>query len=129
VWVPWWMMAIGSAIALPFVICWVVLSSLAKFIHWTFTPNDQQRKAYQAIGRKVAAHRHVQHQLPASGWRFNPAPGWPQPPAGWQWTPGWRPDPAWSQPPAGWQFWVPAQPAADTTTVDLSRHFPAAGRW
>ncbi len=54
--------------------------------------------------------------------RFNPAPGWPIPPAGWQPPAGWKPDPSWPPAPAGWRFWVdderaepgPAdQPAAD----------------
>jgi RsiW-degrading membrane proteinase PrsW (M82 family) len=37
---------------------------------------------------------------------FNPPPGWPAPPAGWQPPPGWQPDPSWPQPPAGWSFWL-----------------------
>jgi RsiW-degrading membrane proteinase PrsW (M82 family) len=37
---------------------------------------------------------------------FNPPPGWPVPPAGWQPPPGWQPDPSWPQPPAGWNFWL-----------------------
>ncbi|QSB13345.1 hypothetical protein JQS43_17155 [Natronosporangium hydrolyticum] len=51
-------------------------------------------------------------------WKFNPPPGWPQQPEGWQPPPGWTPDPSWPAAPAGWQFWVPAsadagdQPAA-----------------
>jgi Domain of unknown function (DUF4190)/Septum formation len=44
--------------------------------------------------------------------RFNPAPGWPQQPAGWTPPPGWQPDPGWPPAPAGWQFWVgDAQPS------------------
>ena len=38
--------------------------------------------------------------------RFNPPPGWPQPPAGWVPPAGWQPDPSWPAPPAGWPFWV-----------------------
>ena len=38
--------------------------------------------------------------------RFNPAPGWPKPPAGWSPSATWKPDPAWPTPPSGWQFWV-----------------------
>lgn len=34
--------------------------------------------------------------------RFNPAPGWPTPPAGWLPPPGWRPDPTWPAAPEGW---------------------------
>lgn len=39
--------------------------------------------------------------------RFNPPPGWPQPPAGWVPPAGWNPDPSWPDPPDGWQLWVP----------------------
>src|SRR5689334_6055244 len=38
--------------------------------------------------------------------RFNPPPGWPQPPAGWVPPPGWNPDPAWPPLPEGWNLWV-----------------------
>lgn len=38
--------------------------------------------------------------------RFNPPPGWPPAPSGWQPPPGWRPDPSWPAPPPGWQLWV-----------------------
>lgn len=38
--------------------------------------------------------------------RFNPPPGWPPAPEGWQPPAGWRPDPAWPAPPPGWQLWV-----------------------
>lgn len=47
--------------------------------------------------------------IPVSGpsaRRFNPAPGWPTPPAGWTPPVGWRPDPSWPAYPPGWQFWV-----------------------
>jgi len=48
--------------------------------------------------------------------RFNPPPGWPQPPAGWVPPPGWTPDPAWPQLPEGWKLWLPDDntPADDT---------------
>lgn len=39
--------------------------------------------------------------------RFNPPPGWPQPPTGWVPPPGWKPDPAWPPMPEGWQLWLP----------------------
>ena len=39
--------------------------------------------------------------------RFNPPPGWPRPPDGWQPPAGWSPDPAWPDPPDGWQLWLP----------------------
>ncbi len=38
--------------------------------------------------------------------RFNPAPGWPPPPEGWEPPPGWQPDPSWPSAPPGWQLWV-----------------------
>jgi hypothetical protein len=42
-----------------------------------------------------------------TAYRFNPPPGWPQPPEGWVPPPGWTPDPSWPPAPAGWQFWLP----------------------
>lgn len=41
--------------------------------------------------------------------RFNPAPGWPQAPQGWEPPPGWQPDPDWPPVPEGWQLWVDDQ--------------------
>ncbi len=38
--------------------------------------------------------------------RFNPPPGWPQPPEGSSPPPGWQPDPRWPPAPFGWPFWV-----------------------
>jgi hypothetical protein len=75
------------------------------------------------------------------GWRFNPAPGWPSLPPGFEPWPEWRPDPSWSSAPPGWQFWVwvgeaspeyqmapfwqeqaaPEAPAGATQTLDPSR--------
>jgi hypothetical protein len=43
--------------------------------------------------------------------RFNPPPGWPQPPEGWMPPAGWTPDPSWPDPPHGWQLWVPQHEA------------------
>ena len=37
---------------------------------------------------------------------FNPPPGWPAQPPGWQPPDGWRPDPSWPPAPEGWTFWV-----------------------
>lgn len=42
--------------------------------------------------------------------RYNPAPGWPTPPPGWQPPPGWKPDPSWPAPPVGWQVWIETNP-------------------
>ena len=41
---------------------------------------------------------------------FNPPPGWPVPPAGWQPPPGWQPDPAWGPAPEGWSLFVRPNP-------------------
>jgi hypothetical protein len=62
----------------------------------------------RALTRRVDA-------LPASisvpvgqyGMTFNPAPGWPAPPAGWAPPPGWQPDPTWPPAPPNWRFWLP----------------------
>ena len=37
---------------------------------------------------------------------FNPAPGWPKPPAAWVPPKGWAPDPSWPPAPPGWQLWI-----------------------
>lgn len=39
---------------------------------------------------------------------FNPAPGWPKPPANWKPPRGWTPDPSWPEPPPDWRLWVSA---------------------
>lgn len=41
--------------------------------------------------------------------RFNPAPGWPSPPAGWIPPAGWKPDASWPTAPEGWPLWVDDQ--------------------
>jgi hypothetical protein len=41
--------------------------------------------------------------------RFNPPPGWPQLPEGWEPRPEWKPDPAWPPAPEDWQWWIPTQ--------------------
>lgn len=38
--------------------------------------------------------------------RFNPAPGWPRPPEGWEPYPGWTPPVDWPPAPVGWTYWV-----------------------
>lgn len=37
---------------------------------------------------------------------FNPAPGWPSAPDGFEPGHGWQPLPEWPAPPADWQYWV-----------------------
>jgi hypothetical protein len=37
---------------------------------------------------------------------FNPPPGWPAQPPGWQPPADWQPDPSWPPAPEGWTFWV-----------------------
>jgi len=39
--------------------------------------------------------------------KFNPAPGWPKPPAGWVPSAGWAPESTWPPAPPGWQVWLP----------------------
>jgi hypothetical protein len=51
--------------------------------------------------------------------RYNPAPGWPVPPPGWQPPANFTPDPAWGPAPEGWQVWVPVTPPAYTTAAVL----------
>lgn len=52
--------------------------------------------------------------------RFNPPPGWPQPPAGWVPPPGWKPDPSWPEPPAGWKLWIDDSQSS-TSAADVTR--------
>jgi hypothetical protein len=62
-------------------------------------------------------------------WKFNPPPGWPPQPEGWQPPPGWAPDPSWPAPPPGWQFWVPAgAPAATSAPPATSGAAPGFGQ-
>lgn len=56
---------------------------------------------------------------------FNPAPGWPKPPAGWVPPAGWTPDPAWPTPPTGWQLWLPSDPASEEPTAPVDDAAPA----
>jgi hypothetical protein len=43
--------------------------------------------------------------------RFNPAPGWPQPPSGWFPPTGWTPPAHWPPAPAGWPVFLVGDPA------------------
>jgi hypothetical protein len=48
--------------------------------------------------------------------RFNPPPGWPSPPVGWEPPAGWTPDPAWPEPPSGWELWLEVDTEPDRQT-------------
>lgn len=52
-------------------------------------------------------------------WTFNPPPGWPAHPEGWQPPPGWAPDPSWPPAPPDWKFWVPARASAPAPSAVL----------
>ncbi|WP_306840803.1 PH domain-containing protein [Paenarthrobacter nicotinovorans] len=41
--------------------------------------------------------------------RFNPAPGWPTPPEGWEPPEGWTPPDDWPKAPEGWNFRIPVE--------------------
>ncbi|MGB7963714.1 MAG: HIRAN domain-containing protein [Propionicimonas sp.] len=41
--------------------------------------------------------------------QFNPAPGWPLPPAGWEPQPGWVAPGDWPSAPPNWTYWVAAE--------------------
>lgn len=41
--------------------------------------------------------------------RFNPPPGWPTPPEGWEPPAGWTPPADWPEAPEGWDFQVPIE--------------------
>lgn len=52
--------------------------------------------------------------------RFNPPPGWPQPPEGWVPPAGWNPDPSWPAPPDEWQLWLPDDGAVEKVLADTN---------
>ena len=63
----------------------------------------------------------------SEGLKFNPPPGWPQPPAGWVPPRSWTPDPNWPPAPEGWELWITdgqagsvASPSATTTSHETS---------
>lgn len=64
----------------------------------------------------------------SDGLVFNPPPGWPAPPAGWQPPAGWTPDPTWPDPPPGWELWLqPAEDSGPETTAAPATPAPADG--
>src|SRR3954468_21560160 len=52
--------------------------------------------------------------------RFNPPPGWPEPPAGWVPPSNWHPDPSWPAAPVGWSFWTEDDQAPSVNGVSRS---------
>lgn len=56
--------------------------------------------------------------------RFNPAPGWPKPPNGWEPPAAWTPDPSWPPAPDGWQLWLPDDLAASEPKATSSEAVP-----
>lgn len=54
---------------------------------------------------------------PGSGYRWNPPPGWPEAPVGFNPPTGWKPDPAWPPAPDGWNYWVPVSALPVNTPV------------
>lgn len=90
-------------------------------------PIDSATEVQAEMGVAMARGKRGHH------WTFNPPPGWPTPPQGWQPQAGWEPAPEWPPAPPGWAFWVPeiatspipirASPspeaAAPTTTVPV----------
>lgn len=56
-----------------------------------------------------------------TGYRFNPPPNWPTPPAGWSPPADWVPDPSWPPPPPGWQLWIFDPHQAGPTQVSAPR--------
>jgi hypothetical protein len=67
--------------------------------------------------------------------RFNPPPGWPPVPPGWQPPPGWTPDPSWPPAPHGWPLWVQdtPDPGPSSSTPSMSgfslSSLTVASRW
>ena len=70
----------------------------------------------QVAVRHDACRRIEGRARSGSGVRFNPPPGWPQPPAGWTPPPGWQPDPSWPASPPGWQLWLSDDPSPPPTS-------------
>jgi hypothetical protein len=63
----------------------------------------RRRRSGQTRRARPASARIVRQ---ACTHRFNPAPGWPRPPAGWCPPLNWIPPADWPPAPHGWQFWV-----------------------
>lgn len=56
--------------------------------------------------------------------KFNPPPGWPTPPEGWEPPAGWTPDPAWPEPPDGWELWVGSDEVSATAPTGDPQMLP-----
>lgn len=63
----------------------------------------------------------------SGGLRFNPPPGWPQPPVGWAPPKGWTPDPNWPSPPDGWELWLSdGQEAPESEAIGVTSEISAS---
>lgn len=84
---------------------------------------DANARSRPAIGT-LRPSRHK--QAAAVERRFNPPPGWPTPPLGWQPPSGWRPDPTWPVAPENWQFYVSfSQPPLAAAPLDKAPGGPS----
>lgn len=55
--------------------------------------------------------------------RFNPPPGWPPVPSGWEPPAGWTPPRDWPPIPDGWRLWLDEATPATITSDDLASVF------
>ncbi len=63
--------------------------------------------------------------MTASGYSFNPPPGWQVPPGDWVPPDGWTPDPSWPSAPPDWEFWVALPAASVVPTAPVSGPEPS----
>lgn len=68
--------------------------------------DDAWVRSHTGSGQHVESSEQV---AVAMQWQFNPAPGWPTPPAGWIPDANWRPPADWPPAPPGWRFWIEHQ--------------------
>jgi len=82
------------------ILIWVIMVALIAYVVSSIlrdTPHAGRPRRRRAAAADIA---HDGRE------RFNPPPGWPEPPPDWTPPPGWRPNAAWPPAPPGWQFWV-----------------------
>ncbi len=116
--------AINELVVVPEVLawCWAQGGGVAA-AHRTIAegrPRDLGRPAISRAPHFLAVILDFRDYSPVSSDRliFNPAPGWPTPPAGWAPPAGWQPDPSWPDPPPGWRLWV-ARPGPVHAAPDI----------